>query len=97
MTSSRERGDGVATSSPDWPFPQGDVWLTRYRGTEIDTGVTATGPPYEANIGNFVNGESIEDTDVVVWYGAHATHDVSHEEPGQFGHVVGPELRRVKW
>jgi hypothetical protein len=43
------------------------------------------------------NGESIEDTDVVVWYGAHATHDVSHEEPGHFGHVVGPELRRVKW
>jgi hypothetical protein len=90
-------GDGVATSSPDWPFPQGDAWFVRYRGTEIDTGVTATGPPYEANIGNFVNGESIEDTDVVVWYGAHATHDVSHEEPGHFGHIVGPELRRVKW
>ena len=77
--------DGVATSSPDWPFPQGDVWLVRYRGTEIDTGVAATGPPYEANIGNFVNGESIEDTDVVVWYGAHATHDVSHEPAGHFG------------
>lgn len=90
-------GDGVATSSPDWPFPQGDVWLTRYRGTEIDTGVTAVGPPYEANIGSFVNGESIEDTDVVVWYAAHATHDVSHEEPGHFGHIVGPELRKVKW
>lgn len=90
-------GDGVATSSPDWPFPQGDVWLTRYRGTEIDTGVTATGPPYEANIGNFVNGEPVEDTDVVVWYGAHATHDVSHDEPGHFGHIVGPELRKVKW
>ena len=90
-------GDGVATSSPDWPFPQGDVWLVRYRETEIDTGVIATGPPYEANLGNFVNGESIEDSDVVIWYGAHATHDVSHEEPGHFGHIVGPELRRVKW
>jgi hypothetical protein len=90
-------GDGVATASPDWPFPQGDVWLVRYRGTENDTGVTATGPPYEANIGNFANGESIENTDVVVWYGAHATHDVSHEPPGHFGHIVGPELRRVKW
>jgi hypothetical protein len=90
-------GDGVATSFPDWPFAQGDVWLTRYRGTEIDTGVSATGPPYEANIGNFVNGESISDTDVVVWYGAHATHDVAHEELGHFGHIVGPELRRVSW
>jgi hypothetical protein len=90
-------GDGVATSSPDWPFPQGDVWLARYRENEIDNGVTATGPPYEANIGNFVNGESIQDTDVVVWYGAHATHDVTHEEPGHFGHIVGPELRKAKW
>jgi hypothetical protein len=34
---------------------------------------------------------------VVVWYGAHATHDVTHEEPGHFGHIVGPELRKVKW
>ncbi len=21
--------DGVATASPDWPFPRGDVWLLR--------------------------------------------------------------------
>jgi Cu2+-containing amine oxidase len=41
------------------------------------------------NISNFVNGEPIQDTDVVVWYGAHATHDISHEEPGHFGHIVG--------
>jgi hypothetical protein len=89
--------DGVATASPDWPFPQGDVWIVRYRGSEIDNGVHATGPPYEANIDNFVNGESIENTDVVVWYGAHFTHDVNHEAPGEFGHVVGPELRNVNW
>jgi hypothetical protein len=34
---------------------------------------------------------------VVVWYGAHFSHDIAHEEPGEFGHVVGPDLRRVKW
>jgi hypothetical protein len=89
--------DGVATSSPDWPFPQGDVWLTRYRATEVDSGVVAVGPPYEANIANFVNGEVIENEDVVVWYGAHSTHDVAHEEPGEFGHKVGPDLQPVKW
>ncbi|MEO7442373.1 MAG: hypothetical protein ABIW46_02445 [Acidimicrobiales bacterium] len=89
--------DGVATAAPDWPFPQGDVWLTRYRASELDNGVVATGPPYEANISNFVNGESIEDSDVVVWYGAHSTHDLATEPPGSFGHIVGPELRRVKW
>ncbi len=89
--------DGVATASPDWPFPQGDVWFTRYSGSEIDNGVVATGPPYEANIGNFVNGQSIERQDVVVWYGAHSTHDIASEEPGEFGHIVGPELRPVNW
>jgi hypothetical protein len=87
----------VATASPDWPFPQGDVWLLRYRGSELDHGVVATGPPYEANLDTWVDGEVIERQDVVVWYGAHVTHDVTHEEPGHFGHIAGPELRAAKW
>lgn len=89
--------DGVAATSPDWPFPQGDVWFTRYRGSEIDTGVIATGPPYEANIGTFVNGEPIENRDVVVWYGAHVTHDITAEPPGTHGHIAGPDLKLVSW
>jgi hypothetical protein len=81
--------DGVATAMPDWPYPQGDVWIVRYKpNAEIDHGVIATGPPYEANIGTFVNGELIRDQDVVVWYGAHFTHDVSQGA----GHIVGPDL-----
>lgn len=89
--------DGVATSSPDWPFPQGDVWIVRYRGNELDNGVVATGPPYEANIANFVSGETVDNHDVVVWYGAHSTHDLATEPPGSFGHIIGPDLKRVKW
>jgi hypothetical protein len=88
--------DGVATASADWPFPRGDVWLLRYHQGEIDDGVAATGPPYAANIGQWVNGESIRNQDVVVWYGAHFTHDV-HEVGGQHGHVVGPTLTPVRW
>ena len=90
-------GDGVATAMPDWPFPRGDVWILRYRGSEIDDGVIATGPPYEAGLDAWVNGEPLNGADVVVWYGAHFSHDVTHEEAGEFGHVVGPDLRRVKW
>ena len=86
--------DGVASTMPDWPFPQGDVWLVRYKpGAEIDNGVVATGPPYEANIATFVNGENINGQDVVVWYGAHFTHDVT----AHAGHVVGPDLVPVNW
>jgi Copper amine oxidase, enzyme domain len=89
--------DGVATASPDWPFPRGDVWILRYRRSEIDDGVLATGPPYEAGLDGWVNGESIQKTDVVIWYGAHFTHDVTHELPGSHGHIVGPILKPVNW
>ena len=89
--------DGEAASFPDAPFGRGDLWFLRYRSTEIDDGVIATGPPYEAGISNWINGESITNQDVVVWYGAHFTHDVTHEPPGTFGHIVGPDLVPVNW
>ena len=88
--------DGVATAMPDWPFARGDVWLLRYHPGEIDDGVAAIGPPYAANIGAWVNGESIRNQDVVVWYAAHFTHDV-HETGAHHGHVVGPTLKPVRW
>ena len=46
-----------------------------------------------AQLDRFVNGESISDQDVVIWYAAHFTHDV-HED---IGHVVGPVLRPSDW
>lgn len=92
------RDDGVATASPDWPFPRGDLWILRYRGSEIDDGAVATGPPFEAGLDAWRNGEAIDGADVVVWYGAHFTHDVAaREAAGQFGHIVGPDLRPVNW
>lgn len=89
--------DGISTASPDSPFGRGDVWIVRYHGGEIDDGVIAVGPPYEADIDKFKNGESINGQDVVVWYGAHFTHDVRAEPPGVHGHRVGPDLKLVKW
>ena len=89
--------DGVATAQPDWPFPRGDVWILRYHGNEIDDGVAALGPPYEAGLDAWLTGESINGADVVIWYGAHFTHDLSHEDPGHFGHIVGPDLKLVRW
>lgn len=89
--------DGLASAQPDTPFGKGDVWILRYHGAELDDGSIATGPPYEAGLDGWVNGEMINGTDVVVWYGAHFTHDVAHDHPGEFGHVVGPDLKRVRW
>ena len=85
--------DGVATAMPDWPYPQGDVWIVRYKPVaELDGGVVATGPPYEANVSNFVNGELIRNQDVVVWYAGHFTHEVT----AHAGHIVGPDLVPVR-
>jgi len=89
--------DGVATAQPDWPYGRGDVWILRYHGNEIDDGSVAVGPPYEAGLDAWVNGESVSKQDVVIWYGAHFTHDVNHDDPAQHGHIVGPDLRAVKW
>ena len=93
--------DGVATASPDWPYPRGDVWILRYHGNELDDGVNCTtggfGCVTEANLDGFVNGEPISDHDVVIWYAGHVTHDVAHEEPGEFGHICGPDLKPVNW
>ncbi len=73
--------DGVATAAPDWPFARGDVWILRYHGTEIDDGVVAVGPPYEAGLDAWLTGEPINGADVVVWYGAHFTHDAAMGRP----------------
>ncbi len=91
--------DGVASTFPDWPYPVGDVWFLRYRGSEIDDGVNSTtGPNCEANVlDTWVNGEVINNQDVVVWYAGHFTHDFHSDPPGTFGHIVGPELKPVNW
>jgi len=84
--------DGVADS-----FGVGDLWVLRYHGgSEIDDGVNIVfGTPAQcmAHIDNFLTGEAVDNKDVVVWYGAHFTHDVS----AQVGHIVGPTLKCVKW
>ena len=90
--------DGVATASPDWNYPRGDVWVLRYHASELDDGYNQTGGPgTPANLDSFVNGEPVFNQDVVIWYAAHVTHDVTAEPPGTFGHITGPTLKPVNW
>ena len=79
--------DGIADS-----FGKGDIWFLRNRPNQFDDGVVAIGPPYETLIDNFVNQERIKDKDVVVWYGAHFTHDTVHDDDATTEHIVGPDL-----
>jgi hypothetical protein len=80
--------DGVADA-----FGRGDVWILRFNGSEIDDGVPRLTLPAEAQLDRFVNGESIFNQDVVVWYAGHFSHDVH----AGIGHVVGPVLRPINW
>jgi hypothetical protein len=89
--------DGVA----DEEFGVGDFWALRYRPGEVDDGqpFTTDLALARANVDKFVQRESIVNTDVVVWYAAHFTHDVAGEEGGvgHVDHIVGPDLVPVGW
>lgn len=66
----------------------------KYRDSQLDDGVEATGPPFEALLDNFVNYERIKDKDLVVCYAAHFDHTVSDHngDDDATGHIVGPDL-----
>jgi hypothetical protein len=92
-----------------------DLWVLRYKnvvgGTalqnEIDDGFNQTTSQNSfIQIDPFVNGESVVDQDVVVWYGGHFLHNDGGNariNPDRSGfiitgeHVVGPDIRPVRW
>ena len=92
---------GIFPGSSDGPsdaFGVGDVWVLRYNPNELDDGVDQTGGTPEqlmAHIDKFMNGESVRDQDVVVWYAGHFRHDQSNDH-GE-SHRLGPELRPLRW
>jgi hypothetical protein len=81
-------------------FGVGDIWFVRYHGSsEYDDGYNNTfgsADQCKAHIDNFLTGESIFKQDIVVWYGAHFTHDV-HDTDHAVGHIVGPTLKPINW
>lgn len=82
--------DGIADT-----YGRGDAWFLRYRSTELDDGINTTGPNNtEALLDNFVNGESIDEQDVVMWYSGHFHHIFGGAEDA---HVVGPDLIVTRW
>lgn len=103
--------DGVVDT-----FGVNDFWVLQYKnvvgGTavqnELDDGetcVNCTNTTAPIRINPFINGESVVDQDVVVWYGAHFIHSDGANllDPDRYGniisgnHVLGPDLRPVRW
>ncbi len=91
------------------------MWVLRYKNVvggnpfanELDDGYTGVGGGLATaiNINPFINGESLVDQDVVVWYGAHFVHadgaNLLNPERSPLilsgTHVVGPDLRPIRW
>ena len=106
--------DGIADN-----YGRSDLWVLRYKnvngGTplqnEIDDGFSFTGGACTTNGGScinidkFIDGESVVNQDVVVWYGAHFIHadGANLLDPNRNptilsnSHVVGPDIRPVRW
>lgn len=106
--------DGVVDA-----FGRNDFWVLRYKnvpnGSELQnefndgyTGIGGACTPTSGsciNITKFVDGESVVNQDVVVWYGAHFIHNDGSNllDPNRSGqvltgtHVVGPDIRPVRW
>jgi hypothetical protein len=95
-------GDGNADV-----FAGGDFWLLRFKGSvfapeEIDDPNTTVA----ANFAPWLDNESLVNQDVVVWYAGHFMHteDGAHllnpDRKGEVltgSHVVGPDLRPIRW
>ena len=55
-----------------------------------------------ANLAPWVNGESMVDQDVVIWYAGHQVRQDDSSRPSSpqvisGSHIVGPTLRPIRW
>ncbi len=94
--------DGTANA-----YGMGDIWLLRFQGTAASPGeLNDPNTDTRANIDAWVNGESIANQDIVIWYAGHFdhTHDSDFSErmfnrPHMLkgDHVQGPDLIPIQW
>ncbi|MFM9905936.1 MAG: hypothetical protein ACKVQJ_15345 [Pyrinomonadaceae bacterium] len=94
-------------SDGDPVYGQGDFWFLKFQGTpaspdELNDPNTSTA----ANLAPWVNNESLVGQDIVIWYAAHFSHidganrfDPDHRSPNILSgdHVVGPDIKPVRW
>lgn len=80
-------------------YGRGDIWvLAGHAPSELDDGVNCTtgggSCVTQVNLTPFMNGESTNGADIVVWYGAHFNHISGNVACGT---SAGPDIEVVKW
>jgi hypothetical protein len=92
------RTDGVADT-----YGGGDFWILK---TAPNNGELGTTSGTAINLNPYLNNESVDNTDLLVWYGAHFIHadgsnSLSPDRSGKYvlsgSHVVGPDIKPVRW
>lgn len=99
--------DGTAFNDP-LVYGKGDVWVLQYHGTATaPTELDDPNSDSSANIDAWVNGESVANQDIVIWYGGHFDHtdggnltnvkDTYDADILSGTHVIGPDLVPASW
>ncbi len=85
--------DGIADT-----YARGDVWILAFRSTELDDGHNSTGSATEADWDQFVTGEAVDNSDIVVIYRAGFRHiEAARRDPAHLSeaHIVGPTFKAI--
>ena len=86
----------------DASFGQGDFWVLKTAPGNGELGTTSNSA---IDLTPYLNNESVDNTDLTVWYGAHFTHSdgANRLNPNRRpdvltgDHVVGPDIRPIRW
>lgn len=88
-------GDGTGNA-----FSGSDLYLLRYKISEVDDGRGLFGAS-STNLDRYLKRESVNNVDLVVWYGAHFRHVVDEDPVAPAGEgphgEVGPTLTPFNW
>ena len=89
--------DGTANGDA---YGRGDLWFLTYSASELDDSAVRTNT--QANIDAFASNQKLNNTDVVVWYGAHINHNRGmfnryHDHSISGPLVAGPDLSPLRW
>lgn len=68
-------GNGSLRTTPAEGFTRGELWVTKTRNTERFVATDT-----QDLLSGYLNGESVNDTDVTLWYAVHAYHEVRSED-----------------
>lgn len=77
-------------------YSSGDIWTLKFNDNEFDD--HGTDQNSQTLIDSFLNGETITQSDVVLWYGGHRIHSHDGFKANDLNNpLIGPVLKPIHW